>query len=135
MAESYLKDKKRLLPSAAYCTGQYGVKGLYLGVPAIIGAGGIEKIVEISLNAPEKKMLQKSIDAVKGLNAVVEKMEKDAAKKAPAKKAATKKATSKKAASKKAAAKKGAVKKSGAKKSGAKKAGGKKGRAKKAAAK
>ncbi|MDJ0685082.1 MAG: malate dehydrogenase [Alphaproteobacteria bacterium] len=120
MAESYLRDKKRLLPSAAYCTGQYGVKGLYLGVPVVIGAGGVEKIVEISLNAAEKKMLQKSIDAVKSLNAVVDKMEKDAAKKAPSKKASAKKAGAKKGASKKAAAKK---------------AGGKKGRAKKAAAK
>jgi malate dehydrogenase len=67
MAESYLKDKKRILPCAAYLTGQYGVKDLYVGVPVVIGAGGVERIVEIDLNAGEKAMLTKSIDSVKGL--------------------------------------------------------------------
>ena len=50
MAESYLKDKKRVLPCAAYLNGEYGVKGLYVGVPVVIGAGGVERIVEIDLN-------------------------------------------------------------------------------------
>ena len=67
MAESYLKDKKRLMPCAAWCKGQYGQDGLYVGVPTIIGAGGIEKIVEIELNAEEKKMLDHSINSVKTL--------------------------------------------------------------------
>ncbi|PIR31794.1 MAG: malate dehydrogenase [Alphaproteobacteria bacterium CG11_big_fil_rev_8_21_14_0_20_44_7] len=67
MAESYLKDKKRLLPCAAYLNGQYGVKGLYVGVPCIIGAHGVEKIAEIELNKTEKKMFDNSVDAVKGL--------------------------------------------------------------------
>ena len=54
MAESYLRDKKRVLPCAAWLTGQYGVKDLYVGVPVVIGAQGVERIVEISLNADEK---------------------------------------------------------------------------------
>ena len=61
MAESYLKDKKRVLPCAAYLTGQYGVKDLYVGVPVVIGAGGVEKIVEIELDADEKAMFDKSV--------------------------------------------------------------------------
>src|ERR671930_1365419 len=60
MAESYLKDKKRVLPCAAWLTGQYGVKDLYVGVPVVIGAGGVERIVEIKLDPPEKAMLDKS---------------------------------------------------------------------------
>ena len=67
MAESYLKDKKRVLPCAAYLTGQYGVKNLYVGVPVVIGEKGIEKIVEIQLNASERKMFQKSIQSVQNL--------------------------------------------------------------------
>jgi malate dehydrogenase len=67
MAESYLKDKKRILPSAAYLDGQYGVKGTYVGVPVVIGAGGAEKIVEISLNSAEQKAFDKSVEAVEGL--------------------------------------------------------------------
>lgn len=67
MAESYLKDKKRLLPCAAYLDGQYGVKDMYVGVPVIIGAGGVERIVEIDLNAEEKAGFEKSVNAVKGL--------------------------------------------------------------------
>ena len=62
MAEAYLKDKKRLLPCAACCDGEYGVKGLYVGVPVVIGAGGIEKIVEIELNADEKAMFDHSVN-------------------------------------------------------------------------
>ena len=67
MAESFLKDKKRLLPCAAYLSGQYGVKDMYVGVPVVIGAGGVEKVVEISLNAAEKAMFDKSVAAVDGL--------------------------------------------------------------------
>jgi malate dehydrogenase len=76
MAESYLKDKKRLLPCAAYINGQYGVKNLYVGVPTVIGAGGIERIVEIKLNAAEKKMFDKSVTSVKGLVAACKKIDK-----------------------------------------------------------
>jgi malate dehydrogenase len=67
MAESYLKDKRRVLPCAAYLNGEYGVKGMYVGVPVVIGANGIEKIVEIDLNAAERAMFQKSVESVKGL--------------------------------------------------------------------
>jgi malate dehydrogenase len=67
MAESFLRDKKRLLPCAAFLTGQYGVSGIYVGVPVIIGAGGVEKIVEIALTADEKKMFDSSVGAVKAL--------------------------------------------------------------------
>jgi malate dehydrogenase len=74
MAESYLKDKKRLLPCAAYLTGQYGVNGIYVGVPVVIGAGGVEKIVEIKLDAEEQKMFDHSVGAVKGLVDLTKKM-------------------------------------------------------------
>jgi malate dehydrogenase len=67
MAEAYLYDKKRILPCAAHLTGQYGVKDLYVGVPVMIGAGGVEKIVEISLNPEQKAMFDKSVNAVKEL--------------------------------------------------------------------
>jgi len=67
MAEAYLKDQKRVLPCAAFVASAYGVKDIYVGVPTVIGAGGIEKVVEISLNKDEKAMLDKSIEAVQGL--------------------------------------------------------------------
>ena len=67
MAESYLKDKKRVLPCAAWLTGQYGIKDLYVGVPVVIGAGGVERVVEIQLNAEEKAAFDKSCAAVKEL--------------------------------------------------------------------
>lgn len=67
MAASYLRDEKRLLPCAAYCTGEYGAKKLYVGVPAIIGKNGVESIVEVELTAAEKKMLAHSIGAVQEL--------------------------------------------------------------------
>ncbi len=67
MAESFLKDKKRILPTAAYLSGEYGVKGLYVGVPVIIGAGGAERIIEIDLNSQERGMFMKSVESVKGL--------------------------------------------------------------------
>jgi len=76
MAESYLKDKKRVLPCAAYLTGQYGVKGLYVGVPVVIGAGGVERVVEIDLNKAEKSMFDKSVAAVRGLIDVVRKLQR-----------------------------------------------------------
>ena len=67
MAESYLKDKKRLLPCAAHLSGQYGVKDMYVGVPVIIGANGAERIIEVNLNRSEQKMFDKSVSAVQGL--------------------------------------------------------------------
>jgi len=67
MAESYLKDKRRVLPCATYLNGQYGVNGLYVGVPVVIGARGVEKIVEIDLNAAERQMFLKSVASVQGL--------------------------------------------------------------------
>jgi malate dehydrogenase len=67
MAESYLKDQKRLLPCAAWVDGAYGLRGMYVGVPTVIGAGGIERIVDIKLDRTEQAMFQKSVDAVKGL--------------------------------------------------------------------
>jgi malate dehydrogenase len=71
MAESYLKDQKRVLPCAAHLTGQYGVSELYVGVPVVIGAGGVERIVEIELDAAEKGAFDKSVESVKGLCAAV----------------------------------------------------------------
>ena len=67
MAESYLKDQKRVLPCAAYVEGAYGLDGFYVGVPTIIGENGIEKVIDIELNADEQAMMDKSIGAVKGL--------------------------------------------------------------------
>lgn len=67
MATSYLKDKKRVLPCATFLTGQYGLDGLYVGVPVVIGAGGAEKIVEFETNDAEKAMFAKSVESVKGL--------------------------------------------------------------------
>ncbi|MGP0061716.1 MAG: malate dehydrogenase [Beijerinckiaceae bacterium] len=67
MAESYLKDKRRVLPCAAQLKGEYGVTNLYVGVPVIIGAGGVEKIVEVALDADEKQMFEKSVASVRSL--------------------------------------------------------------------
>lgn len=67
MAESYLKDKKRILPCAAYLNGQYGVKGYYVGVPAVIGAGGVERVLEFKLTADEQKLFSESVAHVKAL--------------------------------------------------------------------
>ena len=67
MAEAYLRDQKRLLPAAAYCEGEYGYKDLYIGVPVVIGAGGVERIVSIQLTAEEKAALDKSAGAVREL--------------------------------------------------------------------
>ena len=70
MAESYLLDKKRVLTAAAYLEGEYGINGYYLGVPVVIGAGGVEKVLEVELNDEEKAKLSNSLEAVK--SAVVE---------------------------------------------------------------
>ena len=67
MAEAYLKDQKRVLPCAAYCDGEFGLDGMYVGVPTVIGAGGVEKIVNINLNKVEQDMFDVSVNAVKGL--------------------------------------------------------------------
>ena len=67
MAESFLKDKKRILPCAAYLNGEYGVKDIYCGVPTVIGAGGAERVVEVDLNGAEREMFMKSVNAVKTL--------------------------------------------------------------------
>jgi len=67
MAESYLRDQKRILPIAAHLDGEYGVKDMYVGVPAVIGANGVEKIVQIDFDAAEKDMFAKSVAAVQGL--------------------------------------------------------------------
>ena len=74
MAESYLKDKKRILPCAAKLNGEYGVKGLYIGVPVIIGSKGVEKIIDIKLNLDEQKMFDHSVNAVKELLTAVDKL-------------------------------------------------------------
>ena len=74
MAESYLLDKKRVLPCAAHLNGEYGVKDLYVGVPVILGAGGVERVVEIDLDASERAMFEKSVSAVRGLIDVVRKI-------------------------------------------------------------
>jgi malate dehydrogenase len=79
MAESYLRDQKRVLPCAAQLTGQYGVTGLYVGVPVVIGSNGVERIVEISLNADEQKMFDQSVGAVQGLMTALEKISREAA--------------------------------------------------------
>jgi len=75
MAESYLKDKKRILPCAAHCQGEFGLKDLYVGVPCVIGAGGVERIVSLNLLPDEQAMLTKSVDAVRGLIDACKKIE------------------------------------------------------------
>ncbi len=67
MAEAFLKDKKRLMPVAAYCDGVYGLTGTYVGVPVILGGGGVERVVEIELSADERVMFDKSVNAVNTL--------------------------------------------------------------------
>ena len=80
MAEAYLRDKKRVLPCAAWLTGQYGVKDLYVGVPVVIGAKGVERIVELQLNPDERAGFDKSVAAVRGLCDVGKKLLAEAAK-------------------------------------------------------
>jgi malate dehydrogenase len=79
MAESYIKDKKRVLPCAAKLNGEYGVKDLYIGVPVIIGKDGVEKIIEIKLNDEEQVMFDNSVEAVKDLVTAMENVAKNAA--------------------------------------------------------
>ena len=81
MAESYLKDKKRVLPAAAWLTGQYGVKNLYVGVPVIIGANGIERIVEVKFTPKERSAFRKSVKAVQGLVDITKKIQRESKKK------------------------------------------------------
>jgi malate dehydrogenase len=80
MAESYLRDKKRVLPCAAYLNGEYGVKDLYVGVPVVLGAKGVERIVEIELNGAERSMFDKSAESVKALVDACKKIAPDLAK-------------------------------------------------------
>lgn len=98
MAESYLKDKKRVLPCAAHLKGEYGVKNMYVGVPTVIGAKGVERIVEIKLDRSEKAEFNKSVKAVQGLIKAIQAMDKKAA---PKKKAPAKRTTKRNAAAKK----------------------------------
>ena len=74
MAESYLKDSKKILPCAAYLNGEYGVKGLYVGVPVVIGSKGVEKVMELRLNKKEKKLFMNSVKAVKNLTNLANKL-------------------------------------------------------------
>ncbi len=75
MAESYLKDKKRVLPCAAYVDGAYGLDGMYVGVPVVLGSDGVERVVEIALNEEEQAMFNHSVEAVKTLNEITERAE------------------------------------------------------------
>jgi malate dehydrogenase len=74
MVEAVVRDKKRLLPCAAYCDKEYGVGGYYVGVPVILGASGVERIVELELTGEERVAFQKSVDAVKSLIATMAKL-------------------------------------------------------------
>ena len=74
MVESFLKDENRILPCAAYLNGEYGVKGLYVGVPVIINKTGVKKVIELKLNSSEKKQFLKSVNAVKNLTKLAEKL-------------------------------------------------------------
>jgi malate dehydrogenase len=74
MVEAVVRDKKRLIPCAAYCDKEYGVGGFYVGVPVILGSSGVEKIVELTLTSEEKAAFQKSVEAVKELVATMEKL-------------------------------------------------------------
>jgi malate dehydrogenase len=80
MAEAFLKDKKKILPCAVYLDGEYGVDDLYVGVPVVIGAKGVEKIIEIKLNPEEKDMFLKSVESVKKLAQDLFKLDQEVAK-------------------------------------------------------
>jgi malate dehydrogenase len=80
MAEAFLKDKKKILPCAVYLDGEYGVNDLYVGVPVIIGAKGVEKIIEIKFNSDEEEMFLKSVDSVKKLTQDLFKLDPEVSK-------------------------------------------------------
>jgi len=80
MAESYLRDKKRVLPCAAWINGEYGVKDLYVGVPVVIGAKGVERVVEVEFNSAERAMFEKSVESVQSLVDACKKIAPDLAK-------------------------------------------------------
>jgi malate dehydrogenase len=84
MAESFLKDKKRVLPCAAHLSGEYGVNDLYVGVPCVIGAGGVERVVEIDLKAEARDNFQVSVDAVKELLEACKQIDNSLAEAVPA---------------------------------------------------
>jgi malate dehydrogenase len=75
MAESYLKDKKRIFPCAAWLNGEYGVNDIYVGVPVVIGSKGVEKIIEVPLNSTEKTLFDQSVKAVRDLVAAVKSLD------------------------------------------------------------
>ena len=104
MAEAYLRDRKRVFPCAAQLNGEYGIDGLYVGVPVVIGGKGVERIIEITLNAGEKKMFLKSVEAVRGLIEITEGMM--AAKRKARKKTAKRKTAKRKTAKRKTAKRK-----------------------------
>ena len=116
MAESYLKDKKRVLPCAAHLNGEYGVKDLYVGVPAVIGAGGVERVVELTLTTRERNSLAKSVASVRGLVADCKRLQKPkpggkpAGRKPAARKAAAKRSAKPSAKARAKPAAKGAAK-------------------------
>jgi malate dehydrogenase len=74
MVEAVVRDKKRVIPVAAYCDSQYGVGGYYVGVPVVLGAGGVEKIIELKLTAEETAAFKHSVDAVKSLVATMDEL-------------------------------------------------------------
>ncbi|MDH3584956.1 MAG: malate dehydrogenase [Phycisphaerae bacterium] len=79
MVEAIIRDKKRILPCAAYCNGEFGIQGLFVGVPCLLGAGGVERVVEIDLNAQEMELLRASADHVSDLVETVKKLAPDLA--------------------------------------------------------
>ena len=76
MTKAYLYDKKKIMPCAAWVDGAFGLNGLYVGVPVVIGANGVEKIVEVELNAEEQAMFNHSVNAVKSLNEAIKNLAK-----------------------------------------------------------
>lgn len=80
MAKSYLRDRKRVLPCAAFLNGEYGVRGVYVGVPVVLGSKGVERIVEIELGGAEREMFDRSVAAVQGLIDACKKIAPDLSK-------------------------------------------------------
>jgi malate dehydrogenase len=75
MVEAIIRDKKRIIPSAAYCNGEFGINGLFVGVPAVLGAKGVEKIIDLQLTPDEAKLMKESADHVADLVNVVKKLD------------------------------------------------------------